>query len=117
MQPSSPEPTLQLGSFQLLHPSDGDFSAGSADQDVLERAMRFSAAVDSVCVGRKFVATMRNYLASVPPDVEHGDQVCIFRVCSLPYILRSPRDGTPYRFIGDTYVEGIMYSEYLSASL
>ena len=84
------------------------------DDTTLIRAMRFRAVADSVCTGRKLATTMHGRLAVVPPDTEYGDIVCVFYGGWVPYVLRSPQNGKPCRFIGDTYIEELMHSESLA---
>jgi len=52
------------------------------------------------------------YVGLAPGSSEKGDVVVIFRGAKFPYVLRRNGDGT-YRFLGEAYVHGIMYGEYL----
>lgn len=47
-----------------------------------------------------------------PPHVQIDDVICIFLGGQVPYILRRESDGV-YNLVGEAYVHGIMYGEYM----
>ncbi|KAJ4147292.1 hypothetical protein LMH87_001826 [Akanthomyces muscarius] len=47
-----------------------------------------------------------------PSHVAVGDVVCVFYGGRTPYIVRPQRDGA-YTLVGETYMHGIMYGEFL----
>ncbi|KAK4228914.1 heterokaryon incompatibility protein-domain-containing protein [Podospora fimiseda] len=64
----------------------------------------------SIVINRRLGATERGYLCLLPKHTEVGDQVAILKGGRVPVVLR-PRDDGGFRFIGETYVHGIMDGE------
>lgn len=64
--------------------------------------------------GRRLCVTTGGRMGFVPSHVEVGDKVCLLYGGSLPYILRDYGDGT-HAFIGDCYIDGVMYGELLNS--
>jgi hypothetical protein len=58
---------------------------------------------------RRFGVTRKGYMGLFPLLTEAGDNVCIFRGCNIPFVVR--KDGTTYSLIGDAYVHGLMQDE------
>ncbi|KAL1386690.1 heterokaryon incompatibility protein-domain-containing protein [Phyllosticta capitalensis] len=59
-----------------------------------------------------FVKTSRGYIGLVDKSVFKGDVICILSGGSVPYVLRPvPGEEGKYQFIGEAYIEGIMYGE------
>jgi len=61
-------------------------------------------------VGRRFSRTTKGRLGSMPKYAELGDKICLFYGGNLPYVIR-PRGNGTYRYIGDCYLDGVMYGE------
>ncbi|KAG4422061.1 hypothetical protein IFR04_004802 [Cadophora malorum] len=61
-------------------------------------------------LGRRFSRTTKGRLGSMPKYAEVGDKICLFYGGNLPYVIRPRGDGT-YRYIGDCYLDGVMYGE------
>ncbi|KAI1336701.1 heterokaryon incompatibility protein-domain-containing protein [Xylariaceae sp. FL0016] len=59
---------------------------------------------------RTMFVTETGYLGFGPRHLESGDEVWILRGGNVPFIVR-PRTGNPHRFIGSSYVDGIMHGE------
>lgn len=53
------------------------------------------------------------YVGLAPPHAQMGDVIVLLENAKFPYILRQVSDGT-YNFIGEAYVHGIMYGEFLT---
>ncbi|KAK1833447.1 heterokaryon incompatibility protein-domain-containing protein [Podospora conica] len=67
---------------------------------------------------RPFVGNL-GYLGLVPDSTEPGDIVVIFKNAKFPYVLRRRIDGKhaeQYELLGEAYVHGIMYGEFLSGN-
>jgi hypothetical protein len=62
---------------------------------------------------RPFISP-RGFVGLAPAHAQEGDQVCIFLGAKFPYILR-PTDKEKYQFIGEAYVHGIMYGEFMES--
>ena len=62
--------------------------------------------------GRRFARTERGRLGSMPRFSAVGDKICLFDGGSLPYVIRPRGDGT-FTFIGDCYLDGVMYGEVM----
>jgi hypothetical protein len=65
--------------------------------------------VTRMCDHRTILALEAHTMALGPPNTEPGDVVCILHGSKLPIILR--RQGERWRFIGQCYVDGIMFGE------
>lgn len=51
------------------------------------------------------------YVGLCPKDARPGDVICIFDGGQIPYIVRPA--GETYNLVGDAYVHGIMYGEFM----
>jgi hypothetical protein len=60
---------------------------------------------------RAYFSTVRGRLGLGPRNMAVGDLVYIVHGAKVPYILRSRPTKTEMRFIGDCYVDGVMYGE------
>jgi hypothetical protein len=69
----------------------------------------YESAMQAVQKGRKFCATLNNYLCTATHDTERGDLVAILEGFSMPFILRER--GEEFEVVGDCYVHGIMDGE------
>jgi len=54
----------------------------------------------------------KGFVGLGPEILQAGDVICIFFGAKLPYILRPYEDGT-WRLVGEAFVHGIMYGEFL----
>ncbi|KAH7403886.1 heterokaryon incompatibility protein-domain-containing protein [Cadophora sp. MPI-SDFR-AT-0126] len=80
-----------------------DVSAAYIDATVISFIGTFS-------LGRRFARTAQGRLGSMPRFSAVGDKICLFDGGSLPYVIRPRGDGT-YTFLGDCYLDGVMYGE------
>ena len=64
---------------------------------------------------RRFFITSKGYLASVPPNMELGDMICILLGAKTPILLRKGPTDSTLEFVGHAYVHGIMHGEGLGA--
>lgn len=80
-----------------------DQSAPYIDPVVLSFTSTFSH-------GRRFARTEQGRLGSMPIFSAVGDKICLLKGGSLPYVIRPRGDGT-FMFIGDCYLDGVMYGE------
>lgn len=60
---------------------------------------------------RPFISD-QGYVGLAPDYAKEGDVVVIFLGAKFPYILRKNDDGT-HHFVGEAYVHGIMYGEFM----
>ncbi|KAK8206960.1 heterokaryon incompatibility protein-domain-containing protein [Phyllosticta capitalensis] len=59
-----------------------------------------------------FVKTSRGYIGLIDKSVSKGDLICLLSGGSVPYVLRPvPGEEGKFQFIGEAYIEGIMYGE------
>jgi hypothetical protein len=65
---------------------------------------------------RKCFSTTKGYIGLGPQSYQLSDTVVIFFGVNVSFVLR-PRDNGFYELIGEAYVEGIMFGEYLDGSL
>lgn len=61
---------------------------------------------------RRPFMTLTGFIGLCPSHVAVGDVVCVFYGSRTPYIVRPQRDGA-YTLVGETYMHGIMYGEFL----
>jgi len=61
---------------------------------------------------RKPFLAKKGYVGLAPDHTEVGDMIVIFLGGKFPYVVRGNGDGT-YRFIGEAYIHGIMYGEFM----
>jgi hypothetical protein len=54
----------------------------------------------------------KGYVGLAPVLVQEGDVVVLFLGAKFPYVIRKKNDAT-YTFIGEAYVHGIMYGEFM----
>jgi hypothetical protein len=90
----------------------GNILAASAARDVdCTPAFKFLKALGPVS-RRSLAITAQGYLCLAPVDTKDGDCVAVLLGGKTPYILRP--DGEEYRFLGESYVYGIMKGEVMS---
>ncbi|KAL9579091.1 MAG: hypothetical protein Q9203_006846 [Teloschistes exilis] len=65
----------------------------------------------TVTRNRCFFATANGRIGIGPADTQPGDDVRVIIFCPTPYILRE--QGSVYEFIGEAYVDGMMYGQAL----
>lgn len=72
---------------------------------------------ESLCdmvVHATFFVTESGYIGIGPPGTRIGDDIWVLFGGSVPFVLR-PRSeevtGNCYNFVGDSYVQGVMYGE------
>jgi len=67
-----------------------------------------------VCYGRKLFTIKAGHIGLRPRSMVVGDLVCILKCAKVPFVLRehSTLSDTCY-LRGETYVQGLMYGEYL----
>jgi hypothetical protein len=71
----------------------------------------YSQALHRLHSRRPFL-TSTGFVGLCPGHVAVDDVVCIFHGGKTPYVLRPQSNGT-YILIGETYVHGIMYGEFM----
>jgi len=54
----------------------------------------------------------KGYVGLAPVYVQEGDVVVLFLGAKLPYVIRK-KDYATYTFVGEAYVHGIMYGEFM----
>lgn len=64
---------------------------------------------------RRPFLSKKGYVGLAPLHAQVGDVIVLFENANFPYILRDYGDGT-YAFIGEAYVHGIMYGEYVKGN-
>ena len=85
--------------------------------------LAFGSLIGSRAIAHSFFATTGGRVDLGPLDAKAGDQVCIFRAGSTPFVLRQTDDSSTEgarlenvslcSLVGDAYVDGIMYGELL----
>ncbi len=59
--------------------------------------------------------TANGFVGVGPPHLFPGDEICICDGASVPFAIRKNFDETTYELLGDVYVHGIMYGEFLTS--
>jgi len=100
---------------------DSDINLGQThdrSENTLQKA--YIKRVQSVVWGRRLTRTSKNQLlALVPRATKRHDYICILFGCSVPVVLRHvkgpkhTKGGHRYKFIGESYVHGMMDGEAL----
>jgi hypothetical protein len=94
-----------LGHEQLLQ----DFNKPQPDETAEKRGYRISMSWQQF--RRPFLST-KGYVGLCPDHGEVGDVVVLFSGAKFPYVLRQTGEGI-FMLIGEAYVHGIMYGEYV----
>ena len=98
-------------SVQGSHISTGKLIDTGKSEIVAE----FLRRVHEVIWSRRLIITQQELLGLGPDDTKRGDLICILYGCSVPVILRpmnvQDKKAEFYRFVGESYVHGIMDGE------
>lgn len=94
----------------LLEHIDGKLSK-SSDAAAVKDVTCYGLCMNDQLFRRPFLSK-KGYVGLVPDHAKVGDAPVIFYGGKFPYVVRGGGDGT-YTFIGDAYVHGIMYGEFL----
>jgi hypothetical protein len=62
--------------------------------------------------GRRLVTTRTGFLGLAPEETQIGDTLAVLIGCAFPVILRP--FGTGFRYIGECYVDGLVYEEVVA---
>ncbi|KAK0128803.1 hypothetical protein ONS95_000753 [Cadophora gregata] len=94
--------------------SEVDALPPGADLDEAKRlyVKPFTDACITWSHGRTFIITSKGYIGIAPLKTEIGDIVTVLEGGSVPFVLRALDEGG-YKFIGESYVDGIMEGEAL----
>jgi len=88
--------------------------------DELAAVLRVQGIVSTASVSRAYFSTVGGRVGLGPRNIESGDTVCIVHGAKLPYVLRFKPGGgsgsSSCEFMGDAYVDGVMYGEALKKS-
>lgn len=80
----------------------------------LRQAQDYSQSFGYGSHGRSFLSTRGGRVGLGPLRTKPGDLICIFYNGCTPYIIRPIQEGqtwTSYEFVGESYVDGLMYGE------
>lgn len=67
---------------------------------------------------RAYFSTVGGRVGLGPRNLVSGDTVCIVHGAKLPYVMRfKPGGGSSCEFLGDAYVDGVMYGETLKKGM
>ena len=69
----------------------------------------FQASLEYVAWRRRFFTTRKGHIGLGPLSMKPGDHVCILNGGRVPFLLR--KDGIHHRFIGESYIHGLMKGE------
>ena len=79
--------------------------------EAMRGTYRFSKTYE-ILLGRKFCSTSRRYVSWIPANAESGDEICFFKGCRLPFVIRAerfePHQKDVYELVGDCYIHGLM---------
>ncbi|KAG4430170.1 hypothetical protein IFR05_014346 [Cadophora sp. M221] len=86
------------------------------DEDMEEVKRVYVKPFTDACItrshGRSFIITSKGYIGLAPLKTEIGDLVTVLEGGYVPFVLRG-LEGGGYKFIGESYVHGIMEGEVL----
>ncbi|RDL30835.1 uncharacterized protein BP5553_10180 [Venustampulla echinocandica] len=80
----------------------------------LPRYHRSLAAAQRSSYGRRQFFTENGYMGLGPAAMREGDLVCVLFGGCIPYILRPTDTDNMYKFVGESYVHGIMNGEVIN---
>ncbi|KAM0322258.1 hypothetical protein ACHAQA_009546 [Verticillium albo-atrum] len=86
----------------------------NAPAEVKDKARQFIDAVRRKSRNRVLATTGKGYLGAVPEASKVGDWICMFHGGRNLFVIRKEEEES-FRFIGPTYVHGLMYGEVLEA--
>ena len=90
-----------------------EFSSWS-EKEKLTYVQQYSFAAITRCAQRAFITTTNGCFGLAPEKVRKGDWVCVLHGGHVPFILRPGRpEDNACTFVGEAYIHGIMYGEYL----
>ena len=99
-----------ISTFGKRPPSYRSMNVGVIDANANAMgAARFLSAIWRACKLRRFFVTESGHMGIGPPTMATGDSVVILYGGYTPFILRA--QGDEYRFIGESYVHGMMQGE------
>ena len=75
----------------------------------------FQASLEYVAWRRRFFTTRKGLIGLGRPSMKPGDSVCILSGGHVPFLLR--KDGTHHRFVGESYVHGLMKGEAMQEGI
>jgi hypothetical protein len=86
---------------------------GLAESQSARQSCSLSVARRS-CYGRRQFFTENGYMGIGPGTMRKGDLVCVLFGGCVPYILRPTDTDNMYKFVGESYVHGIMKGEVVN---
>ncbi|KAH7383577.1 heterokaryon incompatibility protein-domain-containing protein [Cadophora sp. MPI-SDFR-AT-0126] len=93
---------------------DSEVETLPPDADLDEAKRLYVKPFTDACItwshGRSFIVTSKGYIGLAPLKTEIGDVVTVLEGGSVPFVLRALDEGG-YKFIGESYVHGIMEGE------
>jgi len=81
------------------------------EEGFMQTAVQYAGMSMNMMHWKRFAASLKGYLTSVPVSSLPGDILCIVMGAAVPFVLR-PVDGG-YQLIGECYVHGLMNGEAL----
>ena len=93
---------------------DDDFVDMTVDDGKGDRvySTTYNLARNLACNYRRFIITKKGYIGLAPFSCRPGDHICVLLGGKTPYVVRKSRKQY-FRFIGESYVHGIMHGEAL----
>jgi hypothetical protein len=97
---------------KYINDIDNKYSAGFTASE-LAAVLRMKDAINAACP-RAYFSTVGGRIGLGPRNLASGDTVCIVHGAKVPYVMRfKPSGGSSCEFLGDAYVDGVMYGEAL----
>ncbi|KAL2071818.1 hypothetical protein VTL71DRAFT_13053 [Oculimacula yallundae] len=98
----------------LISPDDTPVPEDFVREDLGRRGMGYRNMLGWQRDRRPFLA-VKGYVGLAPLDTKVGDLVVLFEGAKFPYVLRRGRgnDDELYTLVGEAYVHGVMYGEFL----
>ncbi|OQV06843.1 hypothetical protein CLAIMM_11361 [Cladophialophora immunda] len=94
--------------YRTLRSSEVDLGG----DDCAAKVRPYVQEVNRIAAGRALFACTSHHLGLGPWNAREGDVLCIFLGTSVPYVIRPLSSGT-YHLVGEAYVHGIMYGEFV----
>ena len=97
------------------HQNDSEYIYASFLQECRTENTTPTSAAQALWISiakRRFIITRNGYVGLGPCDAKQGDDVYILGGGTVPFVLRTTPTSKEFTFVGDCYIEGIMYGEF-----
>lgn len=99
--------------YRILKTGSIDDVRMRCDVVLLQKVESYYVHLTEAVGGRRLFLLQNGYIGLGPPESQPGDLVVIIQGVSVPLVLRKRESGN-FILVGEAYVQGIMYGEWLN---